>query len=237
VSGDIRVAALRGVDEDALAAAKTTDRGAFVVTAHLGNPEVIRAVADLNRRWRVNVLVHTRHAEHFDRLLARIAPDAGFRLIQVADLGVDKAILLKEDVDRGEWVVSVADRIPVGAPGRVTWVPFLGEPAPFSQGPFILASVLEIPIFTMFSLREDATYRVWFEKLADGLQLRQGARDELLREVIGRFVARLEARLVQAPLQWFNFLDFWHPPGLEPPHQRPSTLPHSHGKHEDSGRA
>jgi predicted LPLAT superfamily acyltransferase len=216
-SGNIPRSMLRGVDDDDFMRAETDPRGAFVLTAHLGNPEVLRAAAHLGRRQRVNVLTHTAHAERFNRLIARVAPDAPVRLVQVTELGIDKAIVLREAVERGEWVVSVADRIPVGASGRVCRVPLLGEAAPFPEGPFILAALLGAPVFTMFCLREGGAYRVWFEPLAERLVLPRREREERLHTVVEVFAARLEARLREAPLQWYNFFDFWHPQEGAPP--------------------
>jgi predicted LPLAT superfamily acyltransferase len=216
-TGGIRPTMVRGIEGGPFAAVKRAERGAVVLSAHLGNPEIIRAIAHLDKRWRVNVLVHTAHAERFNRLITRIAPDAPVRLIQVTELGVDTAILLQQAVDRGEWLVSMADRIPLGTSGRVSWIPFLGEPAPFPQGPFILAALLKAPVFTMFCLREGRTYRVWFERLSDRLELPRSEREERLREAMVIFVSRLEAQLIHAPLQWYNFFDFWRPQGLEPP--------------------
>jgi predicted LPLAT superfamily acyltransferase len=224
-SGNLPRSMVHGIEDGGFAAAKSAERGAVVLTAHLGNPEVIRAIANLDRRWRVNVLVGTAHAERFNRLIARFAPTATMRLIQVTDLGVDEAMVLKEAVERGEWVVSVADRVPIGQSGRVSWLPFLGEPAPFPQGPFILAALLKAPVFTMFCLRDGKTYRVWFEKLADRLELPRGQRGERLQATMELFVARLEERLVRAPLQWYNFYDFWRPSGFAAPSAQPSAQP------------
>ena len=44
-------------------------RGQLLVGAHLGNLEVCRALAELGEKVQMNVLVHTRHAERFNRLL------------------------------------------------------------------------------------------------------------------------------------------------------------------------
>ncbi|MEO1018126.1 MAG: glycosyltransferase [Pseudomonadota bacterium] len=210
-SGNIPVAAIQGVERGSFADAKAAGQGLLIVTAHLGNPEVIRAVATRNKRWRVNVLVHTLNAERFNRLIAQFAPEAPVRLIQVTDLGLDSVFLLQEAIDRGEWVVSVADRIPVGPSTRVSRLPFLGEPAPFPQGPFILASLLKCPIYTMFCLCEGHGYRVVFDKLMDRLELPRATREARLREAMQEFVTRLEDELRQEPLQWYNFYDFWNP--------------------------
>jgi predicted LPLAT superfamily acyltransferase len=222
-SGNLPRTMVQGIEGGAFAAAKDATRGAVVLTAHLGNPEVIRAIADLNQRWRVNVLVGTAHAERFNRLIARFAPSATVRLIQVTDMGVEQAMLLHQAIERGEWVVSVADRVPIGDSGRVSWLPFLGASAPFPQGPFILAALLKAPVYTMFCLREGVTYRVWFDKLTDRLLLPRKQRAEHLQAAMASFVSRLEERLVQAPLQWYNFYDFWRPAGVPLPAARPDA--------------
>ena len=135
------------------------------------------------------------------------------------------AMLLPQAIERGEWVVSVADRVPAGQSGRISWLPFLGAPAPFPQGPFILAALLKAPVYTMFCLREGVTYRVWFDKLADRIELPRKQRAERLQEAMALFASRLEERIVQAPLQWYNFYDFWHPAGVVMPAQEPEVAP------------
>ena len=46
-------------------------RGAVLLTAHIGNLEVCRALAELQPKLKLNILVHSRNAEKFNRLLAR----------------------------------------------------------------------------------------------------------------------------------------------------------------------
>jgi predicted LPLAT superfamily acyltransferase len=41
----------------------------MLVGAHLGNLEVCRALAEIGEKVTMNVLVHTKHAEQFNRLL------------------------------------------------------------------------------------------------------------------------------------------------------------------------
>jgi predicted LPLAT superfamily acyltransferase len=74
----------------------------------------------------------------------------------------------------------------------------------------------------MFCLREGVTYRVWFDKLTDRLELPRKRRAEHLQAAMASFVSLLEERLVQAPLQWYNFYDFWRPAGVPQPPGRGS---------------
>jgi predicted LPLAT superfamily acyltransferase len=209
-SGRIAPSDVEGVHGGAFEAAKASGRGAVVLTAHVGNPEVIRAVATTAGRYNVNVLVHTLHAEQFNRVIQRVAPSSNVRLIQVTELGVADAIRLSEAVSRGEWVVLTADRTAVGTREQsAARVPFLGGEALFPTGPYALAAALKCPTFTMFCQRGKRGYHVSFELLADPVTTKRGAREESLTEYARTFAERLEKAVLRYPYQWFNFYDFW----------------------------
>ena len=188
-------------------------RGAVLIGSHLGNLEMSRAFAVSERRATVNAVVYTDHAQHFNKLLKKASGDFGVNLIQVSHLGPDTAILLKEKIDRGELIVIVGDRTPPAesGSGRVSRVEFLGESAPFAQGPFILASLLDCPVYLFFCLREGAArrYRIHLEHFAERIHLPRGDRLARLQDYMQRYASRLEHYCLQAPEQWFNFYDFW----------------------------
>ena len=216
-TGNLADEDLDGVSLDLFTQALNDERGAFVITAHLGNPEVLRAVGTIEG-WRINVLVHTVHAERFNRLMEAFSPESATRLTQVTDLGPETAVAMSESAARGEWVVMVGDRIAVGEQGnRVAWIPFLGELAPFPVGPYILASLLRCPTYLLFGLRRGGRYHVHFRKLADRVELPRRNRAEAIRSYVQVFVSALEEHTAMVPLQWFNFFDFWRPPGLSAP--------------------
>ncbi|HRE16014.1 MAG TPA: hypothetical protein PLW86_02970, partial [Rhodocyclaceae bacterium] len=86
---------------------------------------------------------------------------------------------------------------------------FLGASACFPQGPYILASLLECPVYLFFCVEEADGYRIVFEPFADQVMLPRGRREAAMAEYAQRYAHRLEALCRQAPLQWFNFFDFW----------------------------
>jgi len=53
------------------------ERGQMLVGAHLGNLEVCRALAEIGEQVTMNVLVHTKHAEQFNRLLGEAGAGPG----------------------------------------------------------------------------------------------------------------------------------------------------------------
>jgi predicted LPLAT superfamily acyltransferase len=143
-------------------------------------------------------------------MLEKVNSRVNNKVIQVNQMGPDTAIMLKEKVDRGELIVILGDRTPINSKGRVNYVNFLGEKAPFSQGPFILASLLECPVYLLFCLKKGQRYRVYFEHFADRIKLNRKSRQQALQQVIQKFAERLEYYCLQEPFQWFNFFDFWH---------------------------
>jgi len=187
-------------------------RGAVMIGSHLGNLEMTRALASSQQKAIINAVVYTDHAQRFNDTLAQANASFGVNLIQVSHLGPDTAIMLKGKIDHGELVVIVGDRTPPaegGSGGRISQIDFLGRPAPFAQGPFILASLLDCPVYLFFCLREGRRYHIYFEPFAERITLPRRERQERLQGYLQQYAQRLEAHCLKAPYQWFNFYDFW----------------------------
>lgn len=208
-TGGIKASQLRGDGVAALNDLVASGQGAFIVTSHFGNTDVVRAIGVLGKRVPLNVLVHTEHAQRFNRLIETFAPDASVRAVAVTQVGAETAILLSDAIARGEWVVMVGDRVPVRQDGRVVEASFLGSPAPFPQGPYILASILKAPVYLMFCVRRRGYFSVEFSKFADRIELPRSDRVGAITRYAARYAAELERRVLEAPLQWFNFYSFW----------------------------
>jgi len=204
-------------DNEALRQLASNGKGILFVGAHLGNLEMCRALGHAAGVRKVNAVVYTRHAARFAKLLAMTASGYGVNLIHVPDMGIDTAIVLKEKIDQGEWVVIVGDRTPASDNGRVQQVNFLGYPAPFAEGPWILASLLECSVYLLFCLKEGGRYRIELEPFSDRIALPRKMRKAALHAVIENYASRLEFHARRVPMQWFNFYDFW-----EGHSQRPS---------------
>ncbi|MFT7570206.1 MAG: putative LPLAT superfamily acyltransferase [Paracoccaceae bacterium] len=200
-------------------------RGGLLIASHLGNMEVCRALGELSLDLKLNVLVHTKHAANFNRLLRRVSPDSSVSLIQTTEVDPGTAIMLHDRVARGEFVIIVGDRTPVTLSGRTSWAPFLGHSAPFPQGPYILASLLECPVQLIFCLKRDRRYHIVFEAFADAIRIPRRERNTALEEWTHRYVRRLEHYCSTDPYQWFNFFDFWRQAETMPPPDDTNTAP------------
>lgn len=207
--GDITEQEVELVGAEHYQAAINSGKGVLLLGSHLGDLELCRALGSRKQGLRINALVFTRHAARFNALLKQINPDSHLNLIQVQELGADTAILLKEKLEQGEWVVIVGDRTSVTREKRVIWADFLGAPAPFPLGPFVLSSVLGCPVYLMFGLKEQGRFRVHFEPFADGQPLPRQGRQQILASRVQAYADRLQHHCLRAPLDWFNFFDFW----------------------------
>jgi predicted LPLAT superfamily acyltransferase len=143
-------------------------------------------------------------------MLAALNPASTLNLMQVTELDAAAAMQLAERMERGESVVIAGDRVPVSADPRVAFAEFLGDRAAFPAGPYVLASALQCPVYLLFSLRHGGEYEIHFELLRESARLPRKGRDEAIAAMAADFAARLQYHCVRAPLQWFNFYDFWH---------------------------
>jgi predicted LPLAT superfamily acyltransferase len=199
--------------------------GAFVICSHLGNAEVLRAlatteVARMLPHFGITSIVDFSGTARFNRLLEEVNPGSMLRLVPASDIGVDTIIILKERIASGELVIIAGDRTAARTRDRVSEVFFLREPAYFPQGAFILASLMDAPVYFMFGVREedrdlDSPYGLYVYKASTDLHGSRRQRMTKVQTLIEEFVERLESLCVAHPLQWYNFYDFWKKPSGE----------------------
>jgi predicted LPLAT superfamily acyltransferase len=188
-------------------------QGVLILGSHLGNIELCRALGRRHSNIKINALVFTEHAERFNSVMKAVNPQSDLNLIQVTSMGPDTAILLQQKLEQGEWIVIVGDRTSTSKESRSVWAEFLGKEAPFPQGPFMLASVLKAPVFLLFGLRDDSRakphFNVYFEHFSDKIELPRKTREQSLQQVVQKYANRLQHYTLKAPLQWYNFFNFW----------------------------
>jgi predicted LPLAT superfamily acyltransferase len=186
-------------------------QGAVVISAHLGNIEVLRAIAqDELNRIKVNALMFTKHNPGFNSILRASNPESHLRIIPTEDPGPELIIDLRERIAAGEVVAMLGDRLLPGSSERSVRVPFGGSEANFPAGPFVLASLLECPVILVFCFRDaPRSYSIHFESLSDRIILPRATRTEALEATVRKFAERLEFYCRRYPSHWFNFFDFW----------------------------
>lgn len=214
VSGYFKPADLTVVGREALLA---QDRGGILMTAHMGCLEICQALSSHDPRHPLLILVHTGHAVRFNQILSRLNPRFAVNHIEVGSLTPDIAIQLSEHVERGGFLVIAGDRTPIHSQA-VTQARFLGKDAPFPVGAYLLATLLNCPLWSMICTRDSAPssarYIVHFTCLSPSQKISRRQRDAHFSRLAQIYADELETHLRRQPLDWFNFYDFWDQEGL-----------------------
>lgn len=175
--------------------------GLISMTAHVGNWELAgRLLAGRTART-TRVVVAEEEARELERWVRRAGDGLRFVTRSRPTISLELVAALR----RGEVVAVQGDRA-LGTRGDVM-IPFLGRPAPFPLGPFLLARAVGVPLVPAFCLL-DSNYR-YAVKVAEPLTVARGGEEDAARA----WVAVLEDVVRERPTQWFNFFDIWSPFG------------------------
>jgi predicted LPLAT superfamily acyltransferase len=201
--------------EDTLRRLLAGGKGLFLMGAHLGSFEVIRAIGRKDTDLRIAMVMHQENAQKINAMLAAINPEAVQDIIGLGE--IDSMLKVRERLDAGGVIGMLADR----TPGNDTVYPvqILGTNANLPSGPFRIAALLRRPVVFMTGLYLGGNrYAIHFDPLADFSTVARGGRDAALEAAIARYAALLDHYCRTAPYNWFNFFDFWQPaPTTTPP--------------------
>ena len=193
--------------EEILRGMMADGRGCFLMGAHMGSFEIIRALGRLNTQVRISLVMYAENARKFNSVLAAVNPKLAMQVIELGK--VDSMLKVERALECGEIVGMLGDRT-FRDEGTAAFR-FLGEAAHFPTGPFRVAAMLQRPLVLMFGLyRGGNRYDIHFERLVDMSHAERASRDAVIEESVRNYVARLEHYCRMAPYNWFNFYDYWN---------------------------
>jgi predicted LPLAT superfamily acyltransferase len=183
-------------------------RGVMLLGSHHGSFEALRAVSARQRKVPLRIVLNKQQTPAMTELLEALAPEVGALVIDGARDPASIVLALGEATRQGHMIALLADR---GRPDEaMRHVPFLGEPAPFPVGPWLLAAALKVPVVLCCGLyRGGNRYTLVFESFAEQVEIPREGRDAALQALMARYAQRLQHYVRLAPYNWFNFYDFW----------------------------
>ena len=185
-----------------------TQKGQILLTAHLGNVEICKALGARVEGFRMVILTYDENSRKFNEVLREISKnDGSVRMMAVNKLDVAAMLELKNIVESGEHIGIMGDRTPLGG-DKAARVKFLGKEASFNYGPYLIAGILGVKISSLWCQKIDGKFRIELVPLASAVKLGRD-RAAAAREYLQIYVRELENRCKQTPAQWFNFFDFW----------------------------
>jgi predicted LPLAT superfamily acyltransferase len=180
--------------------------GVFLMGAHLGSFEVIRAIGRQVPGLHVAMVMHEDNAQKINKMLAAINSEAALDVIPLGR--IDSMLKVQDKLDAGMLVGMLGDRTLGDEP--MTSVDLLGAPAAMPIGPFRMAALMRRPVVFMVGLYLGGNrYRVHFETLADFTDVPRGQREAAVQQAIERYAGLLDLYCRVAPYNWFNFFDYW----------------------------
>lgn len=180
------------------------EKGVLIAGSHIGNFELLGSSFQHHEKT-INVIIYGGESEQLSQQRNTVFGGNQVNLIPVAD-DMSHLFTIKNALDNGEVVAILCDRL-FGSPKKKT-VDFLGHPADFPIGPFRLAAQMEIPVLSVFVMKEKRlhyTCRATLLTVEENTTLNQKC-DSLVEQ----YVHSIEETLHQYPHQWFNLFDFWN---------------------------
>jgi predicted LPLAT superfamily acyltransferase len=183
-------------------------RGVLLVGSHQGSFEVLRALSARCPDVPLRVLLDKQKTPAITELLESLAPEVGEAVIDTSQGGAAITLAAAEACRAGSMVALLADR--GRAHEALRRVDFLGQPAPFPVGPWLLAHTLQVPVVLCFGMyRGGRRYALSFELFAERVEIARENRHQALDTILHRYAQRLEHYARLEPYNWFNFYDFW----------------------------
>jgi len=197
-------------------------RGVLLLGAHVGSFDVLRVLGEKRPGVRVAVIMDRQQTRVMTEMLGALNPKLSANIIDAGADPTELALAMHAAAREGALIGLLADR---ARPGEAVHdVDFFGTPASFPTAPYLVASLLNLPVVLCFGLyRGGNRYDLYFEAFADQIRLERRERIAQLAAWAQRYAARLEHYTRLAPYNWFNFYDFWHRRSDPPVARRKST--------------
>lgn len=194
---------------DGLHAQLDQGKGVLVFGSHLGSFDALRVLATRRPDVKVRVLLDKAHNPAVQNMLDALNPELADSIIDAGQPGTAIVLAIQQALDEGALVALLVDR---ALPGETAIsAPVLGDEARFPAAPWLIASVLQVPVTLAFGLyRGGNRYELVFEAFSDRIEVPRHNRAGTLSGYVQRYAQRLQHHAQRAPYNWFNFYDFWH---------------------------
>jgi len=190
--------------EENLLSLPKMNKGAILLSAHIGNWEV---AGHFLQRLNTTVHVVMFDGEH-QKIKQYIDTVTGARRVNVIVLQDDMSHVyaIAEALQKNEIVCMHADRFV--EENKTVSCKFLGADALFPTGPFSLASAFDVPVSFVFAFKE-STYHYHFFGSKPLIRAEGEAKPAYRDRLLNAFLVDMEKKITQYPVQWFNYYKFW----------------------------
>jgi predicted LPLAT superfamily acyltransferase len=177
--------------------------GGLLLSAHVGNWEI---AGHLLKRLgtKINIVMFDGEHQQIKQYLTGVTGERNVNVIVIKN-DISHIYQISEALSRKELICMHADRFLDG--NKVKEVDFLGSPAKFPIGPFVLASTFKVPVSFVFAMKESNLHYHFFASpdRNDPTLEREALTTKLMQE----FAVEMAKKVKTYPEQWYNFYNFW----------------------------
>ena len=189
--------------EENLRTITSLKKGGLLLSAHIGNWEIAGYLLKrLNTR--INIVMFDGEHQKIKEYLTTITGKNTANIIIIKN-DISHIFEIAEALKNNELVCMHADRFVEG--NKTLACNFLGEPANFPLGPFLLAAKFKVPVAYVFAMKENTFHYHFFS--TDVKDYSAYDKEELISHMLKDFTKEMETKVKAYPEQWFNYYDFW----------------------------
>lgn len=178
-------------------------KGGLLLSSHVGNWE---AAGHLLERLNTKINVVMFDGEH-QKIKDYLTSVTGERKANIIVIKNDLSHIYEIDqaLKNNELVCMHADRFVEGS--RTMEIDFLGVPAKFPAGPFIIAAQFKVPVCYVFAMKEKATHYHFYSTEVKTYDYSN--KPAAMRKMLEDYAGQMEEKIKVYPVQWHNYYDFW----------------------------
>lgn len=181
-------------------------KGAIIASSHMGNFEISGYLLRQTKK-RINSMIYGGENHVIQQYRKNILKKNNvFQIPVVADMS--HIFTINDVLTRGEILSMPCDRVFTG--NKIAKLNFMGQKANFPTGAYHLAAKFDVPVLTLFVIKESFKHYHVFLSRIDHYSNDQLSTKEKVDVLALNYVAELEKVLKKYPEQWFNFYKFWN---------------------------
>lgn len=173
--------------------------GVFLICSHVGNIEALAAFPD-SKNVKIHAFQQVSQNGIFHKFISRHSVRKNTIIHAIEDMNIGTAAEMFDFLENGELVMMAGDRISAATPDKTIKTQILGHDCELPMGVFRFAKSMSHPVFAVALLNTGhEKYKLIVEKLDD----------KNASNMANGFAKFLETNILSAPIQWFNFYDFF----------------------------
>lgn len=180
-------------------------KGAFFITTHIGNIEILRCLIEKFDNLRTNIFLQGNFCETFNSFLKTLEIKVNADIFPVEEIDIETSIIISDRLKNGEIVFMAGDRISAQNENKIYEGDFLGKKIQLPLGTLKFALMMNVPIYFIVCAKEEKNYIVEAEEFISEKNKKQEKLDELKQA----YLKFLEKYTLKYPYQFYNFYQMW----------------------------